>query len=460
MRKIKTLTWFAAFCSLFQYMRERKFGVYLFANVIGALVPLLLTVLFLRDRIAWPAFVGITVAARLMFAPLDEYSCDEYSYYKLSSFPLQFLHMVYVRLVAKTVQISEWLGAAAMAYVYVVTFGGLWGALLTVLTLAAITLIEELTFYLMYLVRNIKPLAAVLVIACVGLGVGTFLLPAGMDAVTTAVTWGLLLAASIVATLLLHRNFHKFHVLPCRMATHSRVKMPLSSRLMVSAAGGSVLKRLVCMEWVCMLKLKFWNLVSALGYVIVFSALDSSESLLYIMIQYFIVDYCFLSGFNYFANINDREGLFLFSTADIKTQLRSKTLALGSVLLAISTALTLVLGMVYAVDFKTMVLTLAASLFCCSVMLLVCGIVSITHFHLEESRKKYTVSNLIIMLVLLIICSALTALLLAGGVLSAVSLVFMVIVGITCLYFCLVDMSLLEALFHRHRAGMIGALQS
>lgn len=459
MMKLKKLTWFAAFCSLFQYTRERKLLVYLLANTFGMVIPALLTVLFFQGKIHWMAFVGINLVARLVFAPLDDYTSDEYAYSKLSTFPLNLPEMLYVRQVTKLVQISEWLFAAAMAYVYIVSFGLGWGLGLTALTLVAIGLGEELAFYLMYLVKNRKGYVAAYLAACLALGVLVVLLPAVGVAWLWAAVAAVLLVCCLVALVVLHRNFEKLHKLPALRNGGAEGKMPLSTRLMVAASGGSVLKRLVCLEWITMLKWKVWNLISALGYVVVFAVMDKSQSMMYAMVQYFIVDYCFLVGFNFFGNINDREGLFLFSTVDAKTRIRSKILALGSVLVVLSTLLTVALAVIYGVDGKTLVLTLVANLFCISVMLLASGVVSITHFHLDDSKKKYTAGNLVIMLSILIVNSVLAALLLAGGVLSAVSLLFMGIMTLACLYFALVDMSMLEKLFQKHQGRMMEALR-
>jgi hypothetical protein len=193
---------------------------------------------------------------------------------------------------------------------------------------------------------------------------------------------------------------------------------------------------------------------------VVFSALDKEHSMLYILVQYFIVDYCFLVGFNYFGTINDNEGMFLFSTVDRKTQLRSKNLALATVLLVTSSLITLILGLMTGVTLKVLVLTALANLFCISVMVLVSSLVSISHFHLNESKKKYTLSNIVIMIVILALSSLLTAFVLAGGMLGAISLIFMGVATLASIYFGLVDVSLLESLFSKREKTMIASLRS
>jgi hypothetical protein len=209
-----------------------------------------------------------------------------------------------------------------------------------------------------------------------------------------------------------------------------------------------------------MLKLKLLDVVSALGYVVVFAALDKSHSLLYVLVQYFIVDYCFLAGFNYFSTINDNEGMFLFSTVDRKIQLRSKNLALASLLLVLSSVLTVVLGLLTGVGLKALVLTGLTNLFCISVMVLCSSVVSIAHFHLNESKKKYTASNMIIMVVTLAVSSILSAFVLAGGMLGAITLIFMGVTTLACAYFSLLDVSMLVSLFDSHEKVMIASLRS
>jgi len=94
------------------------------------------------------------------------------------------------------------------------------------------------------------------------------------------------------------------------------------------------------------------------------------------------------------------------------------------------------------------------------VMVLCSSLVSITHFHLSESKKKYTLSNTVIMIAILALSSLLTAFLLAGGMLGAISLIFMVVATLACAYFSLVDVSLLADLFSKRKKTMIALLRS
>jgi hypothetical protein len=299
------------------------------------------------------------------------------------------------------------------------------------------------------------------VAACIGIGVALVLNQsvATVSWIVTTLVFASVLALSVVGAMVLYVNRLKIHVIARNAGSEKQARIPLSTRLVMGAAGGSALNRLVRLEWVTMLKLKIWDMISALGYVVVFSAMDHSGSALYILVQYFIVDYCFLAGFNYFGTIEDRSGLFLFSTVDRKTQIRSKNLALGSILLVGSTLLTLVLGLLKSMDPKTLLLTMAANVFCSAVMVLCASIVSITHFHLNSSRKKYTVSNLVIMLLALVLCSIVTAFLFGGGVLAAISLMFMGVSTLACIFFSVVDVSMLENLFERNRGKMAAALR-
>lgn len=460
MNKFKKLTWFAAFCSLFQYTRDRKIIAYLLANVFGCVIPALILVGFFNGKLDWSAYIWCNAAARLAFAPLDEYASDEYAYTKLTTFPLNIFEMLWVRLVAKLTQVSEWIFAVSVGYVYSTVFGMHQAAALAVLTVVGLQLTEEIVFYLVWLIRKNRALVALYLAMCAGIAGASLTWPMERSAVLTAYIWCGVLALSVAAMLVLHGMWYKLRPLCGKPAAEKNVHIPLSTRLMQAASGRGILFRLVCMEWVCMLKLKVWELVSALGYVAVFAAMDRSGNLLYALVQYFIVDYCFLMGFNYFGIINDREGLFLFNTVDRKLQLKSKNLALSTVLLAISGVLTVVLGVVFGVDGKTLILTILTNLFCISVMVLCSSIVSILHFHLNESKKKYSVSNMVIMLTVLILSSVLTSFVLAGGMLGAISLIFMAVMTLTCVYFGLIDVSLLADLYHRREEKMIAVMRN
>lgn len=462
MNKIKKLTWFAAFCSLLQYTRERKFAAYLFANGFNCVIPAVLLVLFLGGHISWVFCIGINLLARLIFAPVDAYTSGEYAFGKLETYPLNIFEKLYVRLFAKVIQISEWAFAAAVAYVYCTVFSGVEAVVLTLVTLLAMEISEEVVFYLVYLVKNQKKWVGIFLAVCVALGV---LLVLWKNVAVVSAGWaigffGTVLALSLAVVLVLHLNRWKIHVLPRLGGTDRNARIPLSTRVVMGAAGGSVLKRMVRLEWVTMLKLKAWDVLSALGYLLIFSVIDQSANYVYLMVQYFIVDYCFLAGFNYFGNTDDRSGMFLFSTIDTKTLLRSKNLALSSVLLVISTALSLVLSVVRGQGVKAVVLTLVANVFCTAVMVLCSSVLSVKHFHLSTSRKKYTVSNMVIMLLILVVNSILTEMLFVGGVLAAVSLIFMAATTMASLYFALVDTSLLEKLFANNREKMVAALRN
>ncbi len=459
MSKFKKITWFAAFCSLFQYTRERKIGAYVMANLFGCVVPALLLVLCVQGKLSASAFVWINVAARLIFAPVDEYTSGEYAYVKLSSFPLNIFEMLWIRLVAKFTQVSEWLFLLSLGYVYSTVFSTVPAVLLTVLTAVAMEIAEEILFYLVWLVRKRRIRVAGYLAVCAGIAVASLWIPVS-SAVWTAVIWGSILVMNIVCLPILYANRDKLRPLYGRVSGEENVHMPLSSRLMQAASGKGPLFRLICMEWICMLKLKLWDVISALGYVAVFAVLDRSHSLLYVLVQYFVVDYCFLAGFNSFASINDSEGMFLFSTVDRKTQLRSKNLALAAILLVLSSAVTLVLGLLTGVGLRTLVLTGLTNLFCISVMVLCSSLVSITHFHLNESKKKYTISNMIIMIVILALSSVLTSFVLAGGMLGAISLIFMGVTTLACAYFSLLDVSMLADLFRSREKVMIAALRN
>lgn len=460
MNKIKKLTWFAAFCSLFQYTRDRKFIGYLLANAFSCMIPALLFVGFVGGKLDWNAYIWSNVAARLVFAPLDEYASDEYAYTKLSTFPLNIFEMLWVRLMAKFTQLSEWVFTASVGYVYSTVFGVAQAVALTVLTVAAMNLAEEIAFYLVWLIRKNRLLVALYVVLCVGIAGAALIWPMKSAIILPASIWGGILALAVTAMLVLHSKWYHLRPLCGKPAAGTNVRIPLSSWLMKAASGRSVLMRLVCMEWVVMFKLKIWEMISALGYVIVFAAMDHSGNLFYALVQYFIVDYCFLMGFNYFGIINDKEGLFLFNTVDRKTQIKSKNLALGAVLLVISSILTVVLGVKFGVDAKTFILTIVANLFSIGVMLLCSSIVSILHFHLNDSKKKYTVSNMIIMLVILILNSILTSFLLAGDMLGAIALVFMAVMILACVYFTVIDVSLFAELYRRREKAMIAAIRN
>jgi len=460
MGKFKKITWFAAFCSLLQYTRDRKLGGYIMANLFSCMVPALLLVLYVQGKVTGLAFVLVNVAARLVFAPADEYTSGEYAYAKLFTFPLNIFEMLWIRLVAKFTQVSEWAFLICLGYVYGTLFGVVPAIALTVLTAIALEITEEILFYLMWLVRKRPIFVVCYLAACILVGAASVLWIPELSVFWIAVVWGIVLALSILSVLVLYANRSKIRPLHGRTSAGVKAHMPLSSRLMLAAADKSPLFRLVCMEWICMLKLKLWDMISALGYVVVFSALDKEHSMLYILVQYFIVDYCFLVGFNYFGIINDNEGMFLFSTVDRKTQLRSKNLALATVLLVTSSLITLILGLLTGVTLKVLVLTALANLFCISVMVLCSSLVSITHFHLSESKKKYTLSNTVIMIAILALSSLLTAFLLAGGMLGAISLIFMVVATLACAYFSLVDVSLLADLFSKRKKTMIALLRS
>lgn len=459
MTKIKKLTWFGAFCSLLQYTRERKLGAYLLANSFSCVVPAVLLVLFLNGKLNWAAVVGISALFRVAFAPLDEYTSDESAFCKLNTYPLSIFEMIYVRLITKVTQVAEWLYFGVIGWVYASVFPVGMAILLTVLTVLTVEFAEEVAFYLVYLVKNVKQYVAAFEILCLGVGVLLVVRPVNMGAVAACVVFSVALVLSVVLAVVLHRNRNKLHMLASVGGGEKTARVPLSSRLMRAVSGGSALKRLTCMECIVLLKLKAMDLISALGYLVVFSLMDRSESMVYVLVQYFIVDYCFLVGFNYFANIDDREGMFLFSTVDRKTQIRSKNLALGGIVLVLSTVITLVLSLIHSLDGKTVVLTLVSNLFLSAVMLLCSSVLSISHFHLSDSKKKYTVSNIAVMLVVLILSSLITALLLAGGAVAAIALMFMVVASLACLYFSLVDMSMLEKLFYKHQPRMAAVLR-
>lgn len=459
MTKIKKLTWFGAFCSLLQYTRERKMGAYLLANSFGCVVPALLLVLFFKGRLNWAAVVGLSALFRVVFAPLDAYTSDESAFCKLNTYPLTIFEMIYVRLITKLTQVAEWLYFGLIGWVYATVFPMDMVVVLTVLTILTVEIAEEVAFYLVYLVKNVKQYVAAFEVLCIGVGVLLVVRPVNMGAVTACAVFAAALMASILLALVLHHNRSRLHMLSRSGGTGKTARIPLSSRLMLAGSGGSALKRLVCMEWIVMLKLKVWDMISALGYLVVFSVMDRSENLVYVLVQYFIVDYCFLVGFNYFANIEDREGMFLFSTVDRRTQIRSKNLALGSIVLVLSTVITLVLGVIHSLDGKTLVLTLVSNLFVSAAMLLCSSVLSIIHFHLGDSRKKYTVSNIAVMLMVLLLSSVVTSFLLAGGAVAAIALLFMVVVSVACLYFSLVDMTMLEKLFAKHQPRMAAVLR-
>lgn len=460
MNKIKKLTWFAAFCSLFQYTRDRKIIAYLLGNIFSCAIPALFLIGFFNGKLDWNAYVWCNLAARLAIAPLDEYASDEYAYSKLASFPLNIFEMLWIRLVAKITQFAEWLFMASVGYIYSTVFPVNQAVGLAVLTVIALELAEEILFYLVWLIRKNRALVGLYLVLCAGIAGAALLFTMKPSAVLAAGIWGGVLVLSVIAMLVLHVKWYKLRPLCGKPAAETNVHIPWSSRLMKAASGRGVLFRLVCVEWVCMLKLKVWELISALGYVAVFAAMDRTGSMLYALVQYFIVDYCFLMGFNYFAIINDREGMFLFSTVDRKIQIKSKNLALGAVLLVISTVVTVLLGIVFGVNGKPLVLTILANLFCISMMVLCSSIVSILHFHLNESKKKYSGSNMFIMLVLLILSSVLTSFLLAGGILGAISLIFMAVTTLACVYFSVIDVSLLTELYRRREDRMIAVMHS
>ena len=460
MNKLKKLTWFAAFCSLFQYTRDRKIIAYLLANMFSCAIPALLLVGFFDGKLDWNAYVWCNLAARLAIAPLDEYASDEYAYSKLASFPLNIFEMLWIRLVAKFTQFAEWLFVASVGYIYSTVFPVNQAVGLAVLTVIALELAEEIAFYLVWLIRKKGALVALYLVLCAGIAGAAVIWTLKCSAVLVACIWGAVLALSVIAVLVLHSKWHEIRPLSGKPAAQTNVRIPLSSRLMLAASGKSVLCRLVCMEWICILKLKVWEMICALGYVAVFVAMDRTGNLLYALVQYFIVDYCFMIGFNYFGIINDKEGLFLFNTVDHKVQIKSKNLALGTVLLVISSVLTVVLGIVFGVDGKTLVLTMLGNLFCISVMVLCSSIVSILHFHLNESRKKYTVSNMVIMVMVLILSSVLSAFLLAGGTIGAIILIFMGVTTLACVYFSLIDVSLLADLYRSRKSKMISMMRN
>lgn len=460
MKKINKLTWFAAFCSLFQYTRDKKIGGYVMANLFGCVIPALLLVLFVQDKLSCAAYVLINVAARLIFAPVDEYTSGEYAYVKLASFPLHFGEMLWVRLVAKFTQFAEWAFMISLGYAYSTVFGIAGAVGMTVLTVAALEVFEEVAFYLVWLVRK-RPIFVVGYLAlCVLIMVAAVLWIPEFSVVVTAAIWGTVAVLGALGTVLLYANRSKLRPLYGRPSTGTKVHIPLSSRLMLAASGRSQLFRLVCMEWILMLKLKLWDMISALGYVVVFAALDKTHSLLYVLVHYFIVDYCYLAGFNYFGSINDNEGMFLYSTVDRKTQIRSKNLALAAILLVMSALITVVLGLVTGVTVKVLLLTGLANLFCISVMVLCSSLVSILHFHLNESKKKYTVGNLIVMIVIMAVSSLLTSFVMAGGMLAGVTLIFMGISTLACIYFSFIDVSMLADLFRNREQTMIAALRN
>ena len=458
MTKIKKLTWFGAFCSLLQYTRERKIAAYLLANAFSCVAPAILLVLFGQGRINWAAAVGLSALFRVAFAPLDDYASDETAYSKLSGYPLNIFEMVYIRLVTKVTQVAEWLYFVALGWVYGSLFPLGQALVLTVLTVLTVELLEEVAFYLVYLVKNVKQYVVAFEVLCVGIGAMLVLRPVEMTFTVAAVFLGAVLAVGIALMVVLHRNRSKIHTL-AGSGAGKRGRVPISSRIMLAASEGSALTRLVCMEWVCLLKMKVWDLISALGYMVVFSVMEQSETMVHVLVQYFIVDYCFLVGFNYFANIDDREGMFLYATVDRKTQIRSKNLSLLVILAVVSTVATLVLGAVHSLTFKTLMLTLVGNLFIMAVMLLCSSVLSVKHFHLSDSKKKYTVSNLVTMLVVLVLSSMITTFLMSGGALAAVALLFMIMATLACLYFTLVDLSMLEKLFIKNQDRMAQALR-
>ncbi len=461
MSKIKKLTWFAFFCTITQYVREHRFLAYFFGTAFNCIIPGVLFYFYFNGHIGWLPFVGINALFRILMAPLDEYVSEEFSYSKLRFFPLRLEEKLYVRIISKSMQLSEWLFVFLLSWVYISSFPIKSAVPLIISTVVCIELAEELVFYIIYLIKNIKSYMVIYATLCVG-AIGAMIYfrhSIHLDSLVVILINVVITVISIIIATFFCKSAHK-HRIVAKSLKKKKTSIPVSTKITRKVITKSSLVRLMCHEFVCLFKLKPWNLISALVYCFVFSVLDRSGNYLYLLVQYFIVDFFFLSGFNYYGNIDDTDGLVLMSTVSKKDLIRSKNITLGSVALFFSTIVTLVLGVIYGNDIKELALTMFANVFCISIMILFSSVLSIKHFHLSDSKKKYTVQNMICMVVALIICSIIATLLFTSGSLAAIGLIFIVMMSCVCLFFSLIDVSMLEYLFNSNLSNMIYVLRN
>lgn len=455
MNKIRKIIWFGAFYSIEQHWRERRLAIYFFANIFNILIPLCFLVLYIKKWIGIAGFLTLCVISRWIFAPFDDYTSNEYSFSEINTYPLSFLEELFLRFSVRLFQISEWGFAAIIFIAYSFSEFSLIRAVCAIITIFALSVSEELFFFLFYILKNRNDSKLIFEIICLFLAVLSVFYKREIASFLLFSFWGIASLLCIIVVILLSLNWSKVQVLPAKKANNKNENIPLSTKLLLRKKCNSSTKRLFTLELITMVKLKPWDLISALGYIVVFSAIGAGKEMPYLLTLYFIVDYCLLVGFNYLGNNESQEGLFLFSIIDKKILFRSKNMSLASVCACISTLLSFVLSIVAHQSIKQILLMIISNLFCISVMLVACSVISIVHFYIDNSSKKHTVSNIVIMILLMGFCSLVSSFLFLGGEMAAISLIFMIMASCISIYFTLFDLSAIETLFAKNIDKMI-----
>lgn len=457
MSKIKQLTWFGVFVSLGQYVRERHFITYIIANIFNLFLFSLLLLLYYNGYLSFVSFTGIFILLRLISAPVDDIASDVTAYSQLQIYPLNIFEKIYLRLITKITQFSEWVTFIALFLICrnLYTLGEAI-AIISILIMA-LELGEEVIFFSVYLVKKRKLISGLYYLFCLGNMVIVYSLckDAVVDAGTLidiSLIWVLL---SVIALTLIHLLGSRIRALPACPTKKSVLKQSLTTKLLLTLKPDSIFSRLYLLELIMIFKHKFWNIISVIGYLVMFMLLEPTIESMHVLSIYFIADLAFLNGFNIFGLVEDQYVAVLFATVPHGTLLRSKNAAHGTALLLLSMAITPLLGLYLGSSIKAIIHTLMINTFVISLVMFLGCLISIAHFHLSNSKKKYTIKNILIMLGITIICSVISSFSFAQGTIGGIASVFMVLTACMCLYFSLIETENLEKYFSKSRCKMI-----
>lgn len=454
--KIKKLSWFAVFSSFTQYCRDRKIGVYIFANLFSCFVPGLVIYLIATKKCSGAGAVLFLYLWRVYLAPFDDYASSSTAISELYKYPLSVPDIIFIRFVSKTIQISEWimLGASIAVYCFCgYSLPFFWGVLVFCAGLAS----EEAYSFVFNYLRKAKIAIVLFYILHFGL-LGLVLLN---NLSLTHINWffvGLFLL-SVLVLLGVAIFGRKLKYYSPQKKQKTQAQGPLSSRVIRACLSKGPTFRHFFFDLVLHLKLKPFPLISALGYSVVFYFLDGDNLFLPIIVLYFIVDYGMSAGFNYLSAINDSYGRLILSPVIVPALIRGKNAALSLVMLIFSSLLTLALGLITGLTPRAYICSLILNVHCVALVTAVSAVLSIMHFHLDTSKKKHTALHFGIMVLLMVSESVLSTMLQQGGVLGAIVLVFVLLSFPVLLLFCFGRMDMLGSLYEKKRDMMQSVIQ-
>ncbi len=457
MKKLKVLAWYGAFVSFTGYFREKKLLAYFMANLFNCIVPALVLFFCHGEVVGTACGLTFCVLYRLIPAPFDKISSDVISFNELKMYPLTFFEKVYLRISAKTVQVSELFFAVAVMLMLAQTMPWVEAVLLAVTFLVAISLFEELVYFGVYLVSASRLLSALYIVLCLlcgicAFGFGRYYSLSFVAGIIIAVS-ALCLSVALIAVLTVVPEGSITALKKAR-----RVKTGggvLTSRFLFKLKPNSAFWTLFYLELVEIFKIRLSSFISSLVYCIIFYALDSDAEYIYILMVYFAVEMVFTNGFNYFGLNDDKGASLLYARLKSGEIFRSKNTALAASTFLICALFTCGLGVAFDLGITKILLTLLASLFAILIEITVGSIVSVRHFHLTDSPKKYGIKNIIIMLLSMIFISVVSSLMFAGGVLTVAAIAFIIPVSLACAYFSLVDTKYLESYLTKNKKSML-----